>query len=511
VAGQLDQFNRTIRNLYAAVFERPGGPTDNRVPTAADLHYTQQLSIHARNRLGLAIANDVPEIWLRLNDQLLDYGAMNNRYVDSAALTRVWVDNKAALWSASPTWTTTPRVQSVDGLIDGRPNSSKRFQGIAGGTAYYILSTSLPPTQNFTVEFLMKVISVPGGSWVGGGLLEGVTTTGAGLLLDSNGTTIRLRGEPGALVAGALTIGQLHHCAFVRDYEGTNRLYLDGVEVANEDGSVGSSSFTVPWRIYGGDASLVFEMEEAAMYRTALTAAQIAAHYAAFAEEENAVGSSYAPLARYYEALTPSGADGANDSSMALYSDKVSYSSAVLHATLMWGIIRIRPNYASTAGTDRTIFDWRVDANNRVTLHFNQATDSFVLTRLNAGAGATASVVTAHAAYDYITIAFKLSATQISISLNGGAWTDVANTAIPTMTTALNFSLYMTNVQYILWSALGVGTLTDAGLAAVHAKGNADPDISDFGDAVLNEISFLWHGRGTAHVPIGAWGESMYE
>lgn len=504
----LDRFGRIVRNLYTAVLEqRDKGQSTNPVPSSAELRYTEDVNIKALANLGQKIGQSYPSAWLRLNDQLLDLGARNNIYADSADATRTWRDYKASLWdTGSPTWQATPRVVSATSLVDSRANGAKTFEGLSSVNDNYLISqTALPTPENTTIEFVVKILAAPAGSWTAGGVID--SNRQLGLRLDSDGATIRLKAEPGGLTFGTLVVGTTYHCMFVRDARGTNRGYVNGVQVYSAASGNNTIYGAAPWCIPGGASGLRFTMDEIAIYFTALTDAECLEHYSVFAAADPAADWTYAPIARYYEPVTFSGSNLSWDKSAVNLYNKASYRGSVLDETTMWCVMRIRPTWDYTTG-DKTLFQWQNDANNKITLTFAQSTDSWVLSRLNAGAGATVSIVSAHAAYDYITLAFKLSATELALSVNGGAWSTVGNTNIPTITAEF-FDLPMAGLTSMLWMATGVGTLDDSVLANLNT--NRDPLIKDFGDAIVNGLSFLWHCRDAEHIPMGAWGESVYD
>ena len=506
--GDLDRFNRIIRNLYTAQFERAAGTTKNRIPTGAELEWAETMRARVADTLGYVISRDKPTAWLRFNHGLLDLGAQNNKYVDSASPARVWQDRKATVWYLSPTWEASPRVQPSASLVDAAENGAMLFTGTSSG-AHVSMATASVTTLSYTVEFLIHVVAAPGGTWDGPGLTDTNTRLyGAWLRSDAGVLAIKTMNGTGPYTFGTLSVGQTYHVMVAREYNGSVRGYINGILTLT--GTAGTNSPVTGWAIADGVDGLEVALDEVALYTTALSEEQCLEHYAAYAGEVTAANWDYAPAARYYEAMQFSGSDVGYDSSatyMAAGSvTKASYYSAVCDETKMWGVMRLRPRWAYTDAGDRTLFLWSDDANNRIILWYDATADQWKITRLAAGAGASAAIAGSHAAYDHVTLAFMLTATDVAISLDGGAWTSVSNTNIPTLTE--EFWEIGSVTADIYWMALGVGTLDDEVLA--NLLSDRDPYIKDFGDALVTELSFLWYGTGTEHVNLGSWGESLY-
>lgn len=175
--------------------------------------------------------------------------------------------------------------------------------------------------------------------------------------------------------------------------------------------------------------------------------------------------------------------DGATASRSAA---RVQAPASLLNATQGAFVFRWSPGWGTTAmpggGTGtRTIYDLRDDANNRITCRFDEATRTFVIDRLAAGAGASASSAAQTFALDSDgTVEFVWTATQVKVSVNGGAHVAVGNTSIPTLAATLaDIGSQGGTVNHIdgrcKWAATLVGALTDVDAAMWVAFGVAGP------------------------------------
>ena len=105
--------------------------------------------------------------------------------------------------------------------------------------------------------------------------------------------------------------------------------------------------------------------------------------------------------------------------------------------TAMFLACRFRYNYSGAQTTPRfhVILSWTDNANEQVELIQDLTNGTWRCTRYTAGAGAEATVaVGTWANGDEVTIVARWSATQVAVSINGGAFTAVGNTNIPTLT-----------------------------------------------------------------------------
>lgn len=164
-----------------------------------------------------------------------------------------------------------------------------------------------------------------------------------------------------------------------------------------------------------------------------------------------------------------------------------------LDETQGWAALRVRPGWAAAtdplgAGNDVRVFSWHVDANNRIELVYEVTTNSWAARRVSGGAGAQAnSAAQAFATETEHVVVMAWTATAVKVSIDGGAFVSVANSSIPTLA-ATTFVLGDRPANDrsldgdILWAAFGLGVLTDADAAALHAL-TRDPSPSELADA----------------------------
>ncbi|MCR4340766.1 MAG: hypothetical protein NUW01_12870 [Gemmatimonadaceae bacterium] len=180
-------------------------------------------------------------------------------------------------------------------------------------------------------------------------------------------------------------------------------------------------------------------------------------------------------------------------------SDRVRAPASLLDETQCWMVARIK-GFASTDVTVRRIVSFADDGNNRLELLWDGSAGRFRSFRESGGLGTAANApVTAFAATDGLTVAFKVTATQIGCSLNGAAWTLAANTTIPTLAATLfDIGRYSPGATDWLgvplyWLLCGTGTLTDAELAAIHAFGDTDKAPEDVAEVAPSSVcTFAW-------------------
>ena len=177
------------------------------------------------------------------------------------------------------------------GAIVGDANTASAFSGTTASGAG--TSAFMPPLDTFTVEAWFKTTSTTGGKIVGMGDSPTVPSTlvDRHVYMDNAGhvifgvanTTKHTISSPGTYKDGAwhLVVAELSSAGMV--------LYVDGVSVASNASTTAGSELWGYWRI-GGDTLTGWPsqptgryfkgtIDEVALYPTALTAAQVAAHY----------------------------------------------------------------------------------------------------------------------------------------------------------------------------------------------------------------------------------------
>ena len=171
---------------------------------------------------------------------------------------------------------------------------------------------------------------------------------------------------------------------------------------------------------------------------------------------------------------------------------RVRAPAALLDETQGWVAMRVRMGWASTTdphGANAPVFfAFGDDTNNRIMGYYDPSTNVFAILRRNGGAGASRGYsVVSFAVGDAVTVVFRWTATAIGLSINGAAFIDAADTAIPTLA-ATTFDIGTAGTLIsgreidsdVLWFACGTGTLTDTDAASLHAFGNTDKAPEDF-------------------------------
>lgn len=199
-------------------------------------------------------------------------------------------------------------------------------------------------------------------------------------------------------------------------------------------------------------------------------------------------------------ALTTTGSPTLNgDSSCTIDqtgSDHVTAPVGTLDETQSWWAMRFRAgeSMATMAARSPTpvFFDW-ADASGTWILAFVEGDQSVRLLRANGGVGAVVSKAATWSVGGDVTVVFQWTATLTKVSVNGSAFTTVANTNIPTLadTTFDIGSLSDATRQInsaVWWAAAGTGSLSDADAATLSGFGNTDPAFA----SVPGTPIFLW-------------------
>lgn len=189
---------------------------------------------------------------------------------------------------------------------------------------------------------------------------------------------------------------------------------------------------------------------------------------------------------------------------------RVQAPASLLDETQGWVAMRVRIPWASASastffpGANPRFWYWGDDSNNRLGI-FAQAgaTDRLGFHRFASGAGGVRTVPCSWAAGDIVTIIARWTATVIGLSFNGAAFTDSANTSVPTFAASVTeIGTYIDGSQHgdidVLWFACGTGTLTDQDAATIHAFGNTDKAPEDFNAAAPAAATTMTWAADTA-------------
>ncbi|MDP3991474.1 MAG: Ig-like domain-containing protein [Candidatus Colwellbacteria bacterium] len=174
-------------------------------------------------------------------------------------------------------------------------------------------------------------------------------------------------------------------------------------------------------------------------------------------------------------------------------------STTLINTTQGWFATRIQIGWSRVAepsGTPR-LARWYDTDNDRLEIHMGITTDVISLRRKASGVGAEAEISTpALALNDLLTVIGTWAATQSGISVNGSAFTKVANNNIPVLAaTTLDIGNAAATGEVdgqMFWFAAGTGTLSDADASTINGFGSTDPNPLDF--PYDSSLTFLWKG-----------------
>lgn len=510
----IDRFSRMVNNLYTRVFEQGQQPEQNAIFKYARAFATPLARPDYFTGWVREVQRDLPMLFMRMQDD-------NYSFYTNAAYGSMPMSNLGSGMSATAAIATWSQItKPVGNYIDGTTKDSGvwRVDWTIGGQE--TIDTSAVLLGSISMEFIVNNVVNP----TGADLSLWSINAGSCEVLITNTGVLKAKGPGAVVVTGGSGLLTGRHHIVVTWEQGLVAngilLYVDGVNVGN--GACGAIANT--WAgIFFNTAinTKSIELDELVVYGTALAPNRVTAHYNTLVNRTAvdpipAVESYVTPTPRYYSALTQSaGADRSNDRTAWGFTttDKITYSNAVCNSTQMWGVFRLIPTWASGTppASPPDVWRWFVDASNNLALKYTGGNWQF--SRLNAGAGASATVAGAHAVNEPLTLAFNCTSTVVQIGLNGTYQATVGNTAIPTLTSVATMDIGNgTNplTGAIAWMMLGVGTLSQADFTTLHNLGNTDPEWFDVPNMVTLDPSFLWHARSLEHVPTGGFGESVY-
>ncbi len=169
--------------------------------------------------------------------------------------------------------------------------------------------------------------------------------------------------------------------------------------------------------------------------------------------------------------------------------------SSLLLYTQGWLAFRVRPGWTTGAAPveqNNGLFQWAIDANNRLVVYYNY--DAGVFNFLSARNGTVTAVgLTQSVTKDTpFTLIVKWSSAGIGMSFNGAAFTNTSGGIRPDVSAITTFDLGSLNGNQhicgdLFWVAGGTGTLSDADAAMIDGFGNTD-EI----DGMPDSLSFFW-------------------
>ena len=189
---------------------------------------------------------------------------------------------------------------------------------------------------------------------------------------------------------------------------------------------------------------------------------------------------------------------------------RVSAPSSVVTPTQGWIAVRIRAGYSSasppTRSSTSSLFSFQDDSSNYLRMAIFHSDNTLRMWR-GAGGSSTQSsqAVPAFSAGDYITVIGAWTGSVVKTSVNGAAFTQQANTNIPSLANSL-FEIGMQAPSApaefadsdILWTATGTGTLTNTDAANLNAFGNTDPNFNQL--PATGTPTMLWKANNSNYI-----------
>lgn len=180
--------------------------------------------------------------------------------------------------------------------------------------------------------------------------------------------------------------------------------------------------------------------------------------------------------------------------------------ASLIDETQGWIAARIRyPWAAASVNTAPTgaprVFNWGNYKSDFLALAVeNIAGAKFTLSRHATVDTNRCNVAATFAAGDTVTVIAAWTSTTLKLSVNGAAFTSQAQADIPVIPETLfyigrDITSAQTGDEEFFWVACGLGTLTDADAAAIHANGNPEPPPGLFPDAA--DLRMIWKPRNS--------------
>lgn len=254
-----------------------------------DLHYLADKRIAARSYDDTAAGDIVRDLW----ERYLREEGVRVRFTPYADM--VLGDGPVGYWRLGEASGTTAIAEvGPSGTYD--PGAVLGRSGALVNDANTAVNASGGVAATFGDVLDVQVGSFSAEAWVRS---PDVTTMGQRVLVKDDGAggswalsvgdpgegRVRffIRGSTGTILdtAAVLTAATWHHIVGTYDAAtGTRRIYVDGAEVAANDAGPGGFPATAATLSVGGNATTARDIDEPAVYDRALTAAEVADHYA---------------------------------------------------------------------------------------------------------------------------------------------------------------------------------------------------------------------------------------
>ena len=506
-SANLDRYNRVIRNLYTAVFERAEKRSNTifkqtfQLPTASAI-------MHDRSGYFTEVMRDFPTYYVTFDEAIVhDSNNVQNRQVhyDWAKLSNYWKSATAI----------NPPLNEAGGLLYGYTGNKAKVRGVS--QSIQTISTQSAVMVDFTMECIIEFSANP--------------TAGASIdLMDMGGMKLTINDQRKLVLTNsldttrtattALVAGTRYHIMWVRNRGvSLSTLYVNGVAVdtwavtSNSQNSLAANPkiLTTNATAWGG----TFYLDEVAFYRHVLPAHRNARHYKQYIDgsrdyPEGIVQVAVAPVVSWYEDLTNTGANTSEDDSAYLVTTGMTLSYTPYSTVVNAGVVRIRPGWAfNAAPTSPTI--WKAvqtAGTDFIELLYDSAANNWVLRRkAPSGTQTDLTIAGNHGRNQDVTIAWWSNSTTLFMSLDGAAFVSVGNTAASGLTADKAATIgYGTNPSdcYFHWFIGGMlmdSTRMQRLSELMHANGNFDPDWHDIPYSDILLPRFLWWGRTAAHQP----------
>lgn len=184
--------------------------------------------------------------------------------------------------------------------------------------------------------------------------------------------------------------------------------------------------------------------------------------------------------------------------------------SGLFTATQGWVVARVLPGFPSTID-GKEVFEWGDSTIKNIAVGWTTGSGgTWFVRRRNNDSPAVAATSDSFSAGTSRTVAAQWGATTQAVSANGGSFSSVANTSIPTLSaTSADIGKRGTGNDLwlsgnVLWYATGSGTLTDADAAALNGFGNTPPTPNALSAALSPAAhpTSLWPAVDTSYARI---------
>lgn len=174
-----------------------------------------------------------------------------------------------------------------------------------------------------------------------------------------------------------------------------------------------------------------------------------------------------------------------------------------LDETAGWLAIRLRAGHASTDITSGNgiVWTWADDATNFLQLRYDYANTRWEFERRTTAGTVELTAADTFAIGDKVTLIVKWTATDISISIDGGNFTTVGNTRLPTLAaTTMDVGSDGASGSYlngdVFWLAFGTGAPTNGNASTINGFGDTDTPSESW--PAIGLLSIWYANRGSS-------------